>query len=90
MAPTEMEKFRNKYRIQSHRKPNWNYADNAMYFLTIVTQKRECHLGEIVNGEMVISDFGKIVELEWCKSFAIRQELLLHDFVLMPNHLRRG
>lgn len=82
-----MEKYQNKYRIQSHRKPNWDYSAEAMYFLTIVTQHRECILGTIVNHEMVLSDFGKIVEMEWFKSFEIRDELLLHTFVTMPNHL---
>jgi REP element-mobilizing transposase RayT len=82
-----MEKYQNKYRIQSHRKPNWDYSAEAMYFLTIVTQHRECILGTIVNHEMVLSDFGKIVEMEWFKSFEIRDELLLHTFVIMPNHL---
>jgi len=36
---------------------------------------------------MIVSEFGKIVEIEWFKSFEIRNELFLHDFVLMPNHL---
>ncbi|TAH01286.1 MAG: hypothetical protein EAZ15_07600 [Sphingobacteriales bacterium] len=37
--------------------------------------------------EMILSDFGKIVEFEWFKSFEIRKELILHEFILMPNHL---
>jgi putative transposase len=82
-----MEKYKNKYRIQSHRKLHWDYSADALYFLTIVTQNRECNLGTIVDTEMILSDFGKIVETEWYKSFEIRNELLLHEFILMPNHL---
>ncbi|WP_255070553.1 transposase [Lacihabitans sp. LS3-19] len=82
-----MDKFKNKYRISSHRKPNWDYSADALYFLTIVTQNRECNLGKIVNKKMILSDFGKIVEFEWFKSFEIRKELILHDFIIMPNHL---
>ena len=37
------EKFRNKYRIASHRKPLWDYSANALYFLTIVTQNPNYH-----------------------------------------------
>ena len=85
------EKFRNKYRIASHRKPNWDYSADALYFLTIVTQNRVCNLGKIVNanGQFLtkLSDFGKIVETEWLSSFEIRKELFLHEFVIMPNHL---
>ncbi len=81
-------KFQNKYRIESNRRPQWDYSSNAKYFLTIVTQHRECNLGEINNDcKMVLSDYGKIVEKEWLKSFEIRNELILHEFVIMPNHL---
>ena len=92
-----MDKFKNKYRIQSHRKPNWDYSADALYFLTIVTQNRECNLGEIkivethgrasLRNEMILSDFGKIAEMEWFQSFKIRDELIMHEFILMPNHL---
>jgi len=85
------EKFKNKYRIASHRKPNWDYSENALYFLTIVTQNRECNLGNVVNIDgdihVELSDFGKIVEQEWLKSFELRDELILHKWVIMPNHL---
>jgi putative transposase len=87
-----MDKFKNKYRIKSHRKPNWDYSADALYFLTSVTQNKECNLGEIVsvdNSHVYLqpSEFGKIVEREWFKSFEIRDELILHQFVIMPNHL---
>ena len=82
-----MTKFKNKYRIESHRRPNWDYSANALYFLTIVTQHRVCNLGKIENGEMILSDYGKIVETEWHKSFDIRKELFLDEFIIMPNHL---
>jgi REP element-mobilizing transposase RayT len=82
-----MAKFKNKYRSESHRRPNWDYSANALYFLTIVTQHRVCNLGKVVNNEMILSDFGNIVETEWFKSFDIRKELFLDEFIMMPNHL---
>jgi REP element-mobilizing transposase RayT len=83
-----MEKFKNRYRIGSHRKPGWAYSADAFYFLTIVTQNRDCNLGDInIDSKMVLSDFGKIVETEWLKSFEIRNELFLHGFIVMPNHI---
>lgn len=85
------ERFKNKYRIASHRKPKWDYSADGLYFLTIVTQNRICNLGDIVNMDghpyLQLSDFGKIVEHEWLKSFEIRNELFLHEYVIMPNHL---
>ncbi len=82
-----MKKFNNKYRIQSHRRPYWDYSADALYFLTIVTQNRVSNLDKIVDNEIILSDFGKIVETEWLKSFDIRKELFLDEFQLMPNHL---
>ena len=36
---------------------------------------------------MILSDFGSIVHDEWLKSFEIRQELYLDEYVIMPNYL---
>ena len=81
------EKFKNKYRIQSHRKPDWDYSANGYYFITLVTQNRICNLGKIVGGKMNLSEFGKIVDDQWNKSFKIRAELFLDTHIIMPNHL---
>ena len=81
------DKFKNKYRIQSHRMPKWDYSANGSYFITLVTQNRECNLGQINNGEMIFSGFGKIVNDEWLESFLIRDELLLDEYIIMPNHI---
>ena len=70
-----MDKYKNKYRILSHRMPNWDYSGNGMYFITLVTQNRVCNLGEIIKDELFLSDFGKIANQEWIKSFEIRREL---------------
>ena len=81
------EKFKNKYRIESHRMPGWDYSGNGYYFITIVTQNRECNLGKIEHNKMTLSNFGKIVETEWIKSFEIRNELFCDKYIIMPNHL---
>jgi len=67
--------------------PGWDYSGDGKYFITLVTQNRECILGEIENNEMIFSDYGKIVKSEWEKSFEIRHELFLDEFQIMPNHL---
>jgi len=36
---------------------------------------------------MILSGFGSIAENEWHKSFEIRNELILGEFIMMPNHL---
>jgi len=85
-----MSLYKNKYRVESARFPGWDYSSNGMYFITIVTQHRVCNLGEIVVVNipvMKLSDFGKIVDTEWQKSFEIRNELFSDEYIIMPNHL---
>ena len=87
-----MERFINKYRIQSNRMPQWDYSGNGIYFITLVTQNRECNLGQIIKKQsqppyIALSDFGTIVNNEWLKSFEIRNELFLDEYIIMPNHL---
>ena len=82
-----MAKFKNKYRIESNRLKNWDYSSKGKYFITLVTQHRVCYLGYVENKKMILSDFGRIVETEWYKSFEIRQELFLDSFIIMPNHI---
>ena len=81
------EKFKDKYRIPSNRLRGWDYAGSGHYYITIVTAGRDRLFGDIINGEMVLNDFGQIVYDEFFKSFEIREELFLGEFVLMPNHL---
>ena len=83
----ERKKYLGKYSSGSMRLKNWKYDTDGLYFITVVTQNRVCNLGTIANEEMVLSAFGVIVQQEWHKSFDIRKELFLDEFVLMPNHL---
>jgi len=79
--------YKNKYRIESNRKPGWDYSSNALYYITIMVQHRKCLLGKIENDEMILSEFGKIADREWHNSFEIRQELFLDEYIMMPNHI---
>ena len=81
------DKFQNKHRIASHRKPGWDYSSDGHYFITLVVQTRHNLLGHIENGNMILNPWGEIVFVEWKKSFAMRSELFCDTFVIMPNHL---
>lgn len=68
------------------RLPAFDYASEGAYFVTLVTQSRECLFGEIIYDEMVLSEFGRIVTDEWERSTLIRTEIQLGAYVVMPNH----
>jgi len=71
---------------QTIRLQQYDYSGNGFYFVTICTANRENLFGNIVNGQMVLNDAGKIAKDEWLKTPKIRHEIKLHDFVIMPNH----
>ena len=82
-----MTKYKNKYRVESHRMPNWDYSGNGIYFLTICVNNRLCLFGNVKNDKMILNEYGKIAHDEWKKSFEIRSEIQLDESVIMPNHL---
>ena len=82
-----MTLFKNKYRIESIRLPGYDYSRPGAYFITIVVHNRQCLFGEIVNGEMTLNEFGEIVKTEWQKTGALRPNIDVDAFIVMPNHL---
>ena len=84
-----MTKFKNKYRVESVRLEGYDYSLDGLYFITIITGEREHFFGEIKEGEMYLSEIGKIAEKEWFETLRIRKDmnLQLHEFVVMPNHI---
>lgn len=81
-----MSLFRDKYRIESARLKHWDYA-SGWYFVTICTRGMECFFGEVRQGEMDLSPIGEIALTEWQKSAVIRSNVILDEFVIMPNHM---
>ncbi|MFH2096637.1 MAG: transposase [Bacteroidota bacterium] len=81
------ERFRNKYRTTTVRMRNWDYSWNAYYFVTICTRKRVCYFGEIRNGEIILTEIGKLIEKYWYEIPNHFKNIVLDEFVIMPNHI---
>ncbi len=64
----------------------YDYSSSGAYFVTVCTRNRECLFGEIKDGQMVLNEYGKIVENEWLKTFDVRKNVRLDYYVVMPNH----
>ena len=82
-----MRKFKNKYRISSHRYKEWNYSNSACYFLTINTKNHVKYFGNVVNGDVVLSEMGIIASQELLKSVDVRNEIAIGEYIVMPNHI---
>ena len=77
----------NIHHRRSIRLKNWDYGSPGFYFITICSYGRQAIFGEIINGEMILSELGKIIKEEWSKTPVIRKNIKLMDFIIMPNHI---
>jgi putative transposase len=75
-----------KHARKNTRLQVYDYSQAGGYYVTMVTNRRECMFGEIVDGEMRLNPFGEIIKEEWLLSAEIRHEITLDAFVIMPNH----
>lgn len=81
----------NKYNPQKHhrrsiRLQGYDYSQEGLYFITICCQDRTHLFGEIVDGKMILNSYGEIAQKEWQNTSTIRDNVVLHEFVVMPNH----
>jgi putative transposase len=81
------DKFRDTYRIPSARLQEWDYGWNATYFITICTKDRLSFFGEVVEGEMMLSEIGQLAHQFLEQIPAHFQFVELDGFVVMPNHV---
>jgi REP element-mobilizing transposase RayT len=72
---------------RSIRLKNYDYSQAGLYFVTICVQDRICLFGNIEDGEMRLNEYGKIIFDEWQNTPNVRQNIKLHEFVVMPNHI---
>jgi len=76
-----------KHHRRSIRLRGYDYSQDGVYYVTIVTWQREFLFGSIVNQKMMLSPYGEIVQKWW-------EEIPVHfsnaetgAFVIMPNHV---
>ena len=82
-----MTLYKNKYRIESIRLPNRDYAANGYYFVTICTHKKHCYFGKITNNQMKLSQVGRIAQKHWQEIPNHFNHVYIDAYVIMPNHL---
>ncbi|MBP3466360.1 MAG: hypothetical protein J6K01_01950 [Paludibacteraceae bacterium] len=78
--------YRNKYRIPSAR-ATWHDYNGGAYFVTICTRDMEHYFGEIVSGEMNMTEIGEYVQ-QCIKNIPQHNTYAnVPAFVVMPNHV---
>ncbi len=75
------------YHKRSIRLKGYDYSSAGANFVTICTQNRECLFGQVVGEKIHISEIGAIVQAEWIRTPEIRNNVLIDEFMSMPNHM---
>jgi len=76
----------NKLR-KSIRLKEYDYSKEGAYFITICTNNKECILGNVKNGEIILNQFGNIVLEGWNCLTGRYANIESDKFVVMPNHI---
>src|SRR5690606_23588314 len=76
----------NIHHRRSIRLKGYDYALEGLYFITLCVQNRAHLFGHIKNGNMVLSTYGQIAHEEWLNTGNIRDNVALHEFIVMPDH----
>ena len=72
---------------RSIRLKQYDYSQAGGYFVTVCVQNRQCLLGEIVNSEMKMNQYGEIVRECWDEIPQKYQNVETDEFAVMPNHV---
>lgn len=75
------------YRINSTRIPEFDYSSESYYFITICSFQKQQKFSEIKNGNIYLNEIGKIIKKEWLNTEQIRDNVIMDDYVIMPNHI---
>lgn len=66
---------------------NWHDYNGGIYFVTVCTHGRRHSLGSITNGEMHLSELGKITDRCINELERHHPDVSLLNYVVMPNHI---
>ncbi|MCL2045939.1 MAG: transposase [Oscillospiraceae bacterium] len=72
---------------KKNRLQGYDYSQSGAYFITICTKNRKALFGAVENSQMILNEIGKIVKQEIEKIPTIREECVIHEYIVMPNHV---
>jgi putative transposase len=73
-------------RRQSLRLPGCDYRSPGAYFITVCANNWKPLFGVVVDGEILLNEYGRIVQEEWLRTPIIRSYAAVDSFVVMPDH----
>ena len=79
--------MKNHLNRKINRLKNYDYSHNGYYFVTICTKNHEHFFGEVENVTMQLNEFGKIAKKCWLEIPEHFPDIILDEFIIMPNHV---
>lgn len=76
-----------KHHRRSIRLKGYDYSKEGFYFITICCEDKAKIFGQIIDGKMILNEFGQIANEEWLNTANIRQNCKLHSHIIMPDHI---
>lgn len=83
MADLENKKYPVRKR---NRLREWDYSTPHWYYVTICAQNHREWFGEIIEGKMVLNEYGLMVQKRWLWLKEHYEYVDLDEFIVMPNH----
>jgi REP element-mobilizing transposase RayT len=76
-----------RHHRHSIRLRGYDYAQAGAYFVTLCVQGHAELFGQVAGGAVELTEIGRIVAEEWEYTPAMRPNVELDAFVVMPDHL---
>jgi putative transposase len=76
-----------KHHRRSIRLEGYDYAQDGGYFVTICVFERKHLFGNVVDGEMILNEIGKLVKFTWLDLPRHNKNVELDEYIIMPNHI---
>lgn len=76
----------NKHHRRSIRLRDYDYSKAGAYFITVRAKSRENIFGAVTNREMVMNEYGKIVEDVWLSCGRAYPFVDVDTYIVMPDH----
>ena len=72
---------------KQYRLPGYDYSQNGLYFVTMVTKNRNRYFGKIEEQQSMLSPIGKYMEDNFRMLSEKESEIKITEYVIMPDHI---
>jgi REP element-mobilizing transposase RayT len=76
-----------KHERKLNRKRGYDYSTSGAYFVTICVQGQQNLFGEIIAGNMILNEAGKMIKTVWDEIPYYYPNTEIDEFIIMPNHI---